>query len=682
MLTEGAVLKERYQINRILSEKGGMGVVYKATDLTFRNTVVLKQSRFSAKDKMLSEAFEREARLLNGLRHGALPHVIDYFKEELGQFLVMQFIPGQDLGEMLDERLQRDEGPFPVAQVLRWADQLLDALDYLHSHQPPVIHRDIKPQNMKLTPRGEIILLDFGLAKGASSEMTVASVSVHGYTPTYAPLEQIRGTGTGQRSDLYALATTLHHLLTGQSPPDAVTRVSETIAGDPDPLRPPHELNPAIPVAISDVIYRGAALAPNDRPRTASVMREALRDASTGAGPNLAAVSTMVGSSTADALITSLNRSQATQLGAPSTPPPSTPSSTSSSTSSGPAAAVPSVPGTTTFTVSKRRLSVIGAILGVAILAVVGAIFYFNASRSTPPPPPAASRILDRHSRAILSVAFSPFGRRLAAGSADSVIRLWDAETWEPKEQLTNDDANAFALAFSPDGKLLASGHQYNAVNIWDLRAGKLLKKLEGHDNVVDAVVFSPDSKRLASGSWNGNIKIWDIATGENRQTLTSGHAEIFTLACSPDGKYLASSGTDGAIHFWEMPGGTRGRTFKDHDGAVKTIAFSPHGELLASGGSDDSVRLWDVRTGSVQKKLMGHNSDVTTLAFSPNGKLLASGAQYGEIILWDVSTGAKLQSLNGHEAAVSSVAFSPNGGILASGGIDKTIRLWTLDQR
>jgi WD40 repeat protein/tRNA A-37 threonylcarbamoyl transferase component Bud32 len=677
MLAEGAVLKERYQINRILSEKGGMGVVYKATDLTFRNTVVLKQSRFSAKDKMLSEAFEREARLLNGLRHGALPHVIDYFKEELGQFLVMQFIPGQDLGEMLDERLQRDEGPFPVAQVLRWADQLLDALDYLHTHQPPVIHRDIKPQNMKLTPRGEIILLDFGLAKGASAEMTVASVSVHGYTPTYAPLEQIRGTGTGQRSDIYALATTLHHLLTGQSPPDAVTRASETIGGEPDPLRPPHEIKPAIPVAISDVIYRGAALAVNDRPRTAAAMREALRGASTGAGPNLGGARTVVGASTADALITSLNRSQATELGVPPTPPPSTPSSTSS----GPASAVPSVPGTTTFTVSKNRLAVIGAILGVAILAVMGAIFYFNASRNTPPPP-ATSRILDQHSRAILSVAFSPFGRRLAAGSADSVIRLWDAETWEPKEQLANEDANAFSLSFSPDGKLLASGHQYNVINLWDLRTGQLRKKLEGHENVVAAVDFSPDSKMLASGSWNGNIKLWDVATGENRQTFSSGHSEIFTLDFSPDGKSLVSSGTDGVIHFWEMPNGTRGRTFKDHDGAVRTLAYSLHGDLLASGGSDDSVRLWDVRSGSVQKKLSGHNSDVMSLAFSPDGKLLASGAQYGDIILWDVSTGTKMRTLNGHEAGVSAVAFSPGGGMLASGSRDKTIRLWPLEQR
>lgn len=277
MLTEGIVLNHRYRILRVLSDQGGMGVVYQAADQSFSDdTVVIKQSRFTDQD--LYKAFEREARLLYKLRHDALPRVIDYFAlPDAGQFFVMDFIPGKDLHELLEERLKRGQGPFPVEQVLRWADCLLDALHYLHTQESPIIHRDLKPQNLKLRPDGKLFLLDFGLAKGATAGMTVAGSSVRGYTPHYAPLEQIRGKGTDARSDLYSLAITLHHLLTGQIPPDAVARATETLSGNPDPLRPAHELNPQVPLPVSELLQEAAALNQNDRPASAAEMREALQ---------------------------------------------------------------------------------------------------------------------------------------------------------------------------------------------------------------------------------------------------------------------------------------------------------------------------------------------------------------------------------------------------------------------
>jgi serine/threonine protein kinase len=299
MPTEGDVLNHRYRILRVLSDKGGMGVIYQATDLNFNNTVVIKHSRFTEQflkqqypampleelrnlAQYLRKAFEREARLVRGLKHHALPSVIDYFTTGDGhQFFVMDFIPGKDFGELLDERLRQNRGPFPLDQTLNWADQLLDALDYLHTRfESPIIHRDIKPLNLKLTPDGRIVLLDFGLAKGATPGMSVVSASIHGYTLQYAPLEQIRGKGTSVRSDLYSLAVTLHHLLTGAVPPSAVDRVAETTSGEADPLRPLHEINPRIPSVVSEVIQCAAALNPNERYATAAEMRAALRKGS------------------------------------------------------------------------------------------------------------------------------------------------------------------------------------------------------------------------------------------------------------------------------------------------------------------------------------------------------------------------------------------------------------------
>src|SRR5881227_140383 len=209
MLAPDTLLQNRYLIQKQIGQ-GGMGAVYVATDQRFGSTVALKETFFD--DATMRRAFEREARLLNHLRHSALPRVSDYFADEQGEFLVMEYIAGEDLSEKLKER----RAAFPISEVLNWADQLLYALDYLHTQEPPVIHRDIKPQNLKLTPKGQIILLDFGLAKGSLGQSRMmTSRSVFGCTPNFAPLEQIQGAGTDPRSDLYSLGATVYYLMTG-----------------------------------------------------------------------------------------------------------------------------------------------------------------------------------------------------------------------------------------------------------------------------------------------------------------------------------------------------------------------------------------------------------------------------------------------------------------------------------
>ncbi|HEX8653162.1 MAG TPA: protein kinase [Pyrinomonadaceae bacterium] len=275
MLAPDTLLENRYLVVRPIG-KGGMGAVYLAKDQRLRSTVALKETFFE--DEHLRKAFEREAALLANLRHPALPRVIDHFNEDQGQFLVMEFIGGEDLEAMFKSR----QGAFSQKEVLGWADQLLDALDYLHTQEPPIIHRDIKPQNLKLTSRGQIILLDFGLAKGSAGEMSqvAGTGSILGYTPTYAPLEQIHGTGTDPRSDLYSLSATLYHLLTGATPPDALSRASAVIGGQPDPLRPAHEINPQVSPAVSAALAHAMALHSEQRPATASEMRRELSEAS------------------------------------------------------------------------------------------------------------------------------------------------------------------------------------------------------------------------------------------------------------------------------------------------------------------------------------------------------------------------------------------------------------------
>lgn len=251
-----------------------MGAVYETRDERLGHSLALKQN-FYGSDDQLKRAFEREARLLANLRHSALPRVTDYFTEKFGQCLVMEFVPGNDLLA----QLKLNGCSFSVESVLAWADQVLDALEYLHNQQPPILHRDVKPQNLKLNVDGNIMLLDFGLAKGTTSGLTsvMAGSSIVGFTPGYAPLEQITGKGTDPRSDLYSLAATLYHLLTNQAPADALQRMGATTNDEPDPLRPANELNKSVPAALSSVLSKTLAQKRSDRYETAKAMRLALK---------------------------------------------------------------------------------------------------------------------------------------------------------------------------------------------------------------------------------------------------------------------------------------------------------------------------------------------------------------------------------------------------------------------
>jgi len=270
-LTAGAVLQGRYRIERRLGQ-GGMGAVYEALDLRLDATVAIKEA-FSA-NPSLRKQFEQEARLLARLHHPALPRVTDYFAESGRLFLVMQFIAGDDLGEIISQQ----PGPLPRGQVIAWADQLLDALIYLHTRDRQIVHRDIKPHNLKLTANGRIALLDFGLAKAESdNSATVTSASVFGFTRRYSPPEQMQDQGTCPRSDIYALGATLYHLVTGVKPPDAMVRSRAAVNAEADPLTPANEIYPAVGPEIAAILLKAMALDPAQRFKDANEFRESLR---------------------------------------------------------------------------------------------------------------------------------------------------------------------------------------------------------------------------------------------------------------------------------------------------------------------------------------------------------------------------------------------------------------------
>jgi serine/threonine protein kinase len=282
VLASGQTLHQRYYIHRLLGQ-GGMGAVYLAQDLQQGGGWVAVKEMIpdpNANLHALAQArmqFQREAQVLMGLRHANLPQVYETFSEGGNEYLVMQYVEGRNLLEIAaaDWGQGRSLGE---SRVLGWAMQIIDALEYLHGQRPyPVLHRDVKPQNIILTPGGELYLVDFGLVKLLDPNNPQTMTALRGLgTPQYAPPEQYAtgSTHTAPYSDVYALGATLYHLLTGQAPPSATERLLP--APMTKPLVPLCQLNPSISPPMEQALLKALALAPADRFASAGEMRRAL----------------------------------------------------------------------------------------------------------------------------------------------------------------------------------------------------------------------------------------------------------------------------------------------------------------------------------------------------------------------------------------------------------------------
>jgi eukaryotic-like serine/threonine-protein kinase len=265
-LQAGAVLVNRYAIQEVIGI-GGMGSVYRARDLHFPNVVKLvavKEMINQARDQLVRQTivqnFEREANILVTLEHPSIPRIFDYFTFNERSYLVIEFVNGKDLEEILSER----QSFFPEEQVIKWAIELCDVLTYLHNHKPePIIFRDMKPSNIMVNPNNRIVLIDFGIAKNFRGGQKGTMIGTEGYSPP----EQYRGEATPQ-ADIYALGATLHHLLTNKDP-----RLEPPFTF---PDRPIRKINPAVSAELETVISVALQYNSADRFQSAEAMKEAL----------------------------------------------------------------------------------------------------------------------------------------------------------------------------------------------------------------------------------------------------------------------------------------------------------------------------------------------------------------------------------------------------------------------
>ncbi len=289
----------------------------------------------------------------------------------------------------------------------------------------------------------------------------------------------------------------------------------------------------------------------------------------------------------------------------------------------------------------------------------------------------------------VWSLAYSPDGQALAVADgtldAPGTVTLWDLSTRKVKATLDGHERGVVTVVYSPDGTRLASGSREGTIQVWDAKTGEPVHEMTGLSGLTE-LAFSPDGTLLASAGEGNVVTLWDVASGSEDCRLTGFRWPVQSVAFSSDGKLLATGGgtldnrpgAQGEVKIWDVKKQSVALSLDGHTRGVTAIAFSTDGTRLATGGLDETIRLWDVNKGRQQLTLGGLSTCVAALAFSRDGRMLAwSGRNDGLVSLHDATTGAEVVRLVGHGALVRGIAFAPDGTALATGGADRTIKLW-----
>ena len=506
------ILHDRYRVIEKLGQ-GGMGAVFLAWDQTLDTKVAIK-SNFNPALESVNQ-FLREARLLAALRHQNLPRVTDYFVIEKEQFLVMDFIPGEDLGERL-----KAEGAQKLADVLHWSAQLSSALAYLHAQNPPVVHRDIKPANIKLTPEGEAILVDFGIAKADTAQSQTATGAA-GYTPGYAPPEQYGQGHTGPYSDQFSLAATIYALLTQAKPADSIQRVLGKAT-----LVPIRQMDPDIPQNVADALQKAMALKPEDRFDSVASFQKALED------PQFS--------------ISDAEREQISSVIAPAS-------------ASEPTRIVGKPTDPTVMKAPPQKKEgkkfgwIIGAVGGLGVICLVAAALLLFVFPNSPIYLLDGAALTPTATEA--EMAALPTETAEPQGPARTIV-IPQTPTAQPTATATVTPTPTEALEPLGGSGLIAFASdrgEGDTVQIWtmavlrnaagDILPGELIQ-LTFDEGDKDQPVWSPDGSQIAyvaSGGGNNGLDIWVMdADGGNPVDVTQNAGDEFDPTWSPDGEWIA----------------------------------------------------------------------------------------------------------------------------------------------
>jgi len=646
-----------YHLMRLLG-RGGFAQVYLGEHLRLGTQAAIKLL-FTHLPEDDVERFLAEARSLARLEHPHIIRILDFDVEQNIPFLVMSYAPNGNLRQRYPKGTR-----LPLDIILIYLKQAAGALQCAHDAR--LVHRDIKPENMLLDRRNDMLLSDFGIAVVAHSTRSQSTQEITG-TVSYMAPEQIQGKPR-PASDQYSLGVVAYEWLCGCLPFHGTTAeiTTQHLHANPPPL---HEQVPGIPPVIEAVVLK--ALQKDAHRRFASVQEfaTAFEKACQGYLP----LTTLMSRNSTSWLTTATPRLEEVSFYASPT-----------------LAESKLQPPTRGNSGISRRTLLVGAISIVGLVGISGGFGLWALSQQRRMGSTLVTYV--GHLSSVATVAWSPDGTRIASGSWDQTVQIWNATSGAHPYIYRGHTTNVNAVAWSParTGQHIASasGNSFfkgeHVVQVWDAATKTHLLTYSGHTLPVHTVAWSPDGNHIASGSEDKTVQVWDASNGNLILSFSRHTGLVSSVAWSPDGNHIASGSEDKTVQVWDTHTATLIFTF-DHTSTVNAVAWSPDGTRIASAsgniflGGDNSVQVWDAATGKHVLTYKGHRTPVSTVAWSPDGKRIASAPAGIEktVQIWDATSGTTIYTYRGHTLGINDVAWSPNGQLIASASNDGTVRVW-----
>jgi WD40 repeat protein len=699
-----------YELIEIIAE-GGMGVVYKARQVSLDRVLALKMvraGRFATPDDL--QRFRLEAEAAAHLDH---PHIVPIYEvgvHEGHHYFSMKLVDG---GNLASHAGRYADDPRAAAKLLATVARAVH-----YAHQRGILHRDLKPANILLSGRAELALeqwtplvTDFGLAKRVGGPMAsglTQTGSIVG-TPGYMAPEQAEGTREAITTavDIHALGVILYELLTGRPPFRAGTMLDTLrLVREQEPVRP-RSLHRRVDRDLETIVLKCLEKSPSRRYPSAEDLAEDLERWLVHL-PIRARPATIAGRLgkwvrrrpwVAALLVVGVVAVAATSL------------------------AVRAM-------VSTSRLQQVVDLKGRALDQVQSELMqsldrkqrmeedqYFDRILATEQAladhdPDQAGRKLEEcperlrnwewyhlrrrlhpeiheiqgHSAFLCATEFAPDTRAGVPCRLGVLLSpLWSTRADSSKHHVHGPDGTAYGLTVDRAGMRIATSGSDGVIKVWNVLTGKMTHLFRGHDGWAMGVAFRPDGARLASTGYDGMIRLWDVEsaadTNQDRPLKTLGGHEgaVFGVAFSADGSKLASAGADGTVRIWEPARDDSRATsvLRGHEGAVISVAFHPDGKHVASGWADRHVRIWDLATDREVSRFPASTKRINALAFSPDGARLAVGGLDHSVAIWDTTERRRIVDYPGHADSILYVGFSPDGNVLASASQDAMIKVW-----